>query len=225
MKVLELFAGTRSIGKAFEARGHEVFSVEWDKSFENISLYEDIKNIIAADILEKFGHPDVIWASPDCSTFSIAGISHHRRQNPVTGNLDPVSEYAKFCDEVNQHVLRMMLALCPTYWFIENPRGGLRKMSWMQGLPRYTVTYCQYELDKPVNQRRMKPTDIWTNHPDPKFKPMCKNGSPCHAKAPRGSSTGTQGLKNSKERSVIPAALCNHIVDICETSFKERQTW
>ena len=158
----------------------------------------------------------MIWASPDCTTFSIAAISHHRRKNPVTGNLDPVSEYAKFCDAVDQHVLELIAALEPKYWFIENPRGGMRKMTWMQGLPRYTVTYCQYELDKPVEQRRMKPTDIWTNHPEPKFKPMCKNGSPCHAAAPRGAKTGTQGLKGSKERSVIPAALCQHIVEICE---------
>jgi hypothetical protein len=64
----------------------------------------------------------------------------------------------------------------------------------------------------------MKPTDIWTNHPEPKFKPMCKNGDPCHVSAPRGSHTAgsSQGLKNSKERSIIPAELCKHIVDICE---------
>lgn len=93
-----MFAGTRSIGKAFEARGHEVYSVEWNKDFENIDLYADISQVTAQDILEKFGHPDVIWASPDCTTFSIAAISHHRRKNPETGNLDPISDYAKFCD-------------------------------------------------------------------------------------------------------------------------------
>ena len=210
MKVLELFAGTRSIGKAFEARGHDVFSVEWDKSFEKIDLYADILTVSPNDIINLFGHPDVIWASPDCSTFSIAAISHHRRKNSVTGNLDPISDYAKFCDAVDQHVLELIRALNPTFYFIENPRGGMRKMEWMQGLPRYTVTYCQY------GDTRMKPTDIWTNHPEPRFKPPCHNGDPCHISAPRGARTGTQGLNGSKERSVIPSLLCKHIVDICE---------
>ena len=135
MKVLELFAGTRSIGKAFEAKGHDVFSVEWDKSFENIDLHADIGTLTADEILQKFGRPDVIWASPDCTTFSIAAISHHRRKNPKTGNLDPISDYAKFCDAVDQNVLKLIDELKPRFWFIENPRGGMRKMSWMQPMP------------------------------------------------------------------------------------------
>lgn len=77
---MELFAGTRSIGKAFEARGHEVFSVEWSRDFEDIDLYEDICKVTAEDIRRLFGQPDVIWASPDCTTFSIAAISHHRKK-------------------------------------------------------------------------------------------------------------------------------------------------
>lgn len=210
MKILELFAGTRSIGKAFEARGHNVFSVEWNKDFENIDLYADISKVTAADILQRFGKPDVIWASPDCTTYSIAAISYHRRKNPQTGNLDPVSDYAKFCDQTNAHVLDLIRELNPRYYFIENPRGGLRKMDFMRDIPRYTVTYCQY------GDTRMKPTDIFTNYPAPDFKPPCKRGASCHVAAPRGSSTGTQGLKGSRERAVIPPQLCAHIVDICE---------
>ena len=210
LKVLELFAGTRSIGRAFERRGHDVFSVEWNKDFENISLYKDISELTAQEIIDSFGHPDVIWASPDCTTFSIAAISHHRRKNEETGNLDPVSDYAKFCDKVDTHVLALIRQLAPKYWFIENPRGGMRKMTWMQALPRYTVTYCQY------GDNRMKPTDIWTNHPDPMFLPPCHNGDPCHEPAPRGSKTGTQGLRGSVQRSMIPDRLCEHIAKICE---------
>ena len=215
MKVLELFAGTRSIGKAFEARGHEVFSVEWDKHFANINLYTDIGELTAKEILEQFGYPDVIWASPDCTTFSVAAISKHRRKNKETGSLDPISDYARFCDRVDQHVLDLIRELNPKFYFIENPRGGMRKMEWMQGIPRYTVTYCKY------GDTRMKPTDIWTNHPNPQFKPPCKNGDPCHMRAPRGARTGTQGLKSAEVKSIIPPALCEHIVDICEEYFNK----
>lgn len=210
MKVLELFAGTRSIGKAFEVRGHEVYSVDWDKGFDGIDLYADISKLTADEILEKFGRPDVIWASPDCTTYSVAALSRHRKKNAETGVLEPVSEYAKFCDECNNHLHDLIRELNPKVFFIENPRGCMRKMPFVQGIPRYTVTYCQY------GDKRMKPTDIWTNHPDPKFKPACKNGDSCHESAPRGSKTGTQGMSSSKTRSVIPAALCEHIVDICE---------
>lgn len=210
MKILELFAGTRSIGRAFEARGHEVYSVEWDKNFKDIDLYIDIGQLTAEKVLRDFGRPDVIWASFDCSTFSVMAISYHRRKNPKTGSLEPITNYARFCDKVDQHVLALIQELKPAFYFIENPRGGLRKMEWMQGLPRYTVTYCKY------GETRMKPTDIWTNHPDPQFIPPCKNGDPCHESAPRGSRTGTQKIQGSKDRSRIPALLCEHIVDICE---------
>lgn len=212
MRVLELFAGTRSIGRAFESHGHDVFSVDWDGSLDGIDLQCDVLGLTADEIVEKFGHPDVIWASPDCTTYSVAAISHHRRRNPDTGNLDPVTEYAAKCDQVNAHVVDLIKELQPKYWFIENPRGGLRKMEFMQGLPRYTVTYCQY------GETRMKPTDIWTNHPDPRFKPPCKNGDPCHTRAPRGAKTGTQGIKGHLPRAAIPAMLCEHIVEICEES-------
>ena len=105
--------------------------------------------------------------------------------------------------------MRLIGELAPCYWFVENPVGGMRKAAFTQGLPRYTVTYCRY------GDARRKPTDIWTNHPNPGFKPPCRNGDPCHESAPRGSKTGTQGLKGHVERSRMPAGLCAHIADIC----------
>ena len=219
LKVLELFAGTRCIGKAFNKKGHEVYSIEWDKKHDNINWYVDIGTIAAKDIIDRFGIPDVIWASPDCTSYSIAAISHHRNKD-ADGNLSPKSDYAKFCDKVNINVMKLIddfLKINPNLlYFIENPRGGLRKMNFIKDKPRYTVTYCQYGDD------RMKPTDIWTNHPNPNFKPPCKNGDSCHTPAPRGSKTGTQGRKNSVERALIPDELCNYVVKICEENFVKR---
>ena len=108
-------------------------------------------------------------------------------------------------------MLDLIKELSPKYYFIENPVGGLRKMLFMKDLPRYTVTYCQY------GDKRMKPTDIFTNYQNPNFKPKCHNGDLCHEPAPRSSKmTGTQGLKNNIERSKIPDKLCDYIVELCE---------
>lgn len=223
MKVLDLFAGTRSVSKAFEELGWESYSVELDETHPNISLYKDIMTLTANEILENFGQPDVIWASPPCTSYSIMGISHHRVKNWETGELDPVSDFAKFSDRLLPYVLELIKELNPRYYFIENPRGGLRKMKFMQDLPRHSVTYCQY------GDFRMKPTDIWTNHENPQFKPMCKNGAPCHESSPRGSTLrklgikergGTQGMKNARERSKIPHELCLHVAKVCEEGLK-----
>jgi hypothetical protein len=207
--VLDLFCGTKSIANAFAARGHETYTIDWDKQFEP-SLVADIGTLTAQDIINLCGGvPDVIWCSPDCTTYSVSAISKHRRKT-ADGNLMPVSEYAKRCDAINTHLINLIAELKPRYWFIENPRAGMRKMNFMKDLPRYTVTYCKY------GERRQKPTDIWTNHPNPQFKPPCKKGDPCHESAPRGARTGTQGLKNKIEKARIPKLLCEHIVDICE---------
>lgn len=123
MKVLELFSGTRSIGKAFEARGHEVFSIDFDRRFL-ANAHCDIETLTTEQILEWFDKPDVIWASPDCATFSMAAISHHREKDPATGALLPKTEYAAKCDRTDAHVIELIRDLAPRYWFIENPRGG-----------------------------------------------------------------------------------------------------
>lgn len=211
MKLLELFAGTHTLSDVFASHGWETYTVDWDPSTD-VDLHADIGALTAEDIIDLCdGVPDVIWASPDCTTYSVAAIGHHRVKES-SGNLAPVTDYAKMCDRVNQNVLSLidtLLSKGTEFYFIENPRGGMRKMRWLEGRPRYTVTYCQY------GETRMKPTDIWTNHPAPAFKPACRNGDPCHERAPRGSRTGTQGIDGKLPRAKLPVELCEHVCAIC----------
>lgn len=137
LKVLELFAGSRSVGRAAEELGMEVFSVDWEK-YEGINLSIDIEDMKLSDVPFV---PDFVWASPDCTTYSIAAVSSHRRNRT-----EPVSEYAIKCDNVNQHwisLIKKWLEINPNMvFFIENPRGMLRHMPFMQEFNRHTVWYC-----------------------------------------------------------------------------------
>ena len=205
MRVLELFAGSRSIGKVAEELGHQVFSVDV-KDFEKIDLVKDIEFLTKKDIPFI---PDFIWASPPCTTYSIAAIGHHRDMGK------PKTDFAAKSDRLVLKTFELIQELNPKFWYIENPRGYLRKMDFMKGIPKTTVWYCRY------GDKRAKPTDIWSNHIYSIFNQVgwqprkeCFNGNrKCHHEpAPRGSQTGTQGLKGNYERSKIPYELCKEIL-------------
>ena len=197
MKTLELFAGSRSFSKVAEQLGHEVYTTD-NQNFEKI---DQVCDIFDFDVDKLPYAPDMIWTSPPCTSFSVASIGHHWNKDNT-----PKTEKAELGVAIVKKTIDIIEQLQPKYWFIENPRGKLRKLDFMQDFSRKTVTYCSY------GDMRMKPTDIWTNF-DFTIRPMCFNGNKdCHHEpAPRGSKTGTQGLKGDYLRSQIPPALFEDI--------------
>ena len=205
---LELFAGFGSISKEFAKLGYKTFTIDWDERFD-VDLHADISKLTLEDLPEEFRHPDVVFTGTDCTTYSVAAISKHRRKNPITGSLDPISDKAKFADAMNRHVRELLTDMQPKVVIWENPVGGLRKMDFMQDYIRNETTYCKWGFTY------RKATDFFSNI-DLHLIPPCKNGDSCHEKAPRGARTGLQAIKDPALKSMYPPKLCEHIAQECD---------
>jgi hypothetical protein len=194
-QTVELFCGTKSFSKVAEALGYKTLTID-NHPQHSPDIVADISE------LRRIPKAEFVWASPPCEAFSVAAIGHNWNRDYTPKHVRAV---------VAQRLVRKTLTLIretrPTWWFIENPRGMLRKLVWFDkavrdlGGRRHTVTYCQY------GDTRMKPTDIWTNASWWMPRPPCKAGDTCHESAPRGSKTGTQGIRGSTDRGRIPPAL------------------
>ena len=202
MRLLELFSGTGSMGRAFRDLGWDVVSLDITPG----------RHTIRADILDwdytvfPRRHFDCIHASPPCTQYSIARTCAKTPRN---------LEYA---DSLVQRTLDIMDYFQPKTFMIENPYTGmLRKRPCMQHMEPYLrrVTYCRYGAPY------KKETAIWCNLGE--FwqpRPLCTRANPCpqvidfwHPRSAQARDRFSQKRFTKEELYVIPAALCDELAE------------
>tara|TARA_R110001583_G_scaffold74274_4_gene205829 strand:+ start:1247 stop:1918 length:672 start_codon:yes stop_codon:yes gene_type:complete len=153
--VLELFSGTRSVGKVCDELG-------WDSVSVDLLLPADHE----VDILEwnYKQYPkdtfDVVWASPPCIAYSALKNCNIGRK--INGEILTRQDILIGMDEADKLVsktLEIIDYFKPEVWFIENPQTGrLKDRDIMKDKPYYDCDYCCYS-----DWGYRKRTRIWTN--------------------------------------------------------------
>ena len=134
MKLLELFSGTKSVGKVAEQLGYEVISLDLKDADINCNILDWDYTVYPPNYFA------VIWASPPCDTFSILRKCWTGRygHTPETMQND--------IDNIGLPLLRKTEEIInyfnPTYYYIENSQTG--KMKEYVNKPYYDVDYCKY---------------------------------------------------------------------------------
>ena len=158
MRLLELFAGTGSVGRAFKELGWDVVSLDIEPG-----------HTIQADVLTwdyrtyPPGYFDCVHASPPCTEYSRAKTTGVR-------NLE-------LADAILHQTLAIIDYFAPPVFILENPYTGMMKdraaMAGMEPFLR-VVTYCRYGAPY------KKATAIWTNLGGAwSPRPPCCKASPC----------------------------------------------
>ena len=152
-RLLELYSGTGSMGKALNKLGWKV---------ESVDLRADFNPDICCDVLDfdvgmLEGKPvDVVWASPPCTQYSCAR-TRAKTARDLVGS-----------DKLVQKVLDVATDLNSTY-FIENPHSGLLKTrTVVADCPMQILDYCKY------NALYRERTSVWTDSGWSPMRALCK---------------------------------------------------
>nr|QXT57850.1 cytosine DNA methyltransferase [Rhinella marina erythrocytic-like virus] len=154
MRVLELFSGTKSVGKVTRMLGWTAVSLDLKNADININILEwDYK------VYPKY-YFDIIWASFPCETFSMTRQSNIGRVGK-DGNLWTRERLVYEMETIGLPILRKTEEIVdyfePKYYFLENPATGHAK-NYIDR-PMYILDYCQYAPSWGYRKR----TAIWTN--------------------------------------------------------------
>jgi hypothetical protein len=199
-RLLELFSGTGSVGRAFAAAGWDVTSLDIDPR-SPADIHADICHFDFR--VWEPGHFDVIWASPPCTQYSIAR-TWAKTPRDLEG-ADALVARARYIIDY----------LRPKLFWIENPWTGLlRKRQVVADLPLHVTDYCMWGA--PYKKR----TALWTNHPNPQLL-LCDRACGAFvdgkhtASAQRGPSCAGAGDRFCLDQlHALPLRLCAHIAAI-----------
>jgi hypothetical protein len=201
-RMLELFCGRKCVGEVFK-NDYEVISLDYNPKF-NATHTEDI---LTWDY--KIYRPnefEIIWASPDCTTWSVASGGKYRTKGNILSHHDKGREAERMIDRL----LEIINYFNPKIFFIENPRGLLQYYSPMKEIKKTLVYYGNHNWGCP------KPTHIWSNIDlwEDEKKPVMDASTyilryrPCDGRIKREYHT-YQGLP--EKRSLIPRELIEKI--------------
>lgn len=200
LTAIDFFSGSHSVRDEFQVCGFDCISVDIEPKFKP-DICIDICNL-RRSILPR--SVDVVWMSPPCTTYSVLALGHHWQSHKIGYRNyfhSPRTKEALEAVRVLRSALRLLIKINPKFYFIENPRGGMRHAGELVLVPfRAEIEYGHYGAEI------AKPTDIFHNcgHWKPEKKPRC---------------VGMKGLKelpNAYERSKVPGLLIREIAEACK---------
>lgn len=193
MRALELFCGTKSVGKVLEDMGYDVISLD---------INEKCKPTFCCDIMDfdykkySVGEFAIIWASPECKIFSTLMNcwigKKYANKDELTKDREKNGKYVDKTIEIIEY-------LKPQKWFIENPFfSKIKDVPCMTKIlkNRNRFDYCRFGFDY------QKPTAIWSN--------VDFDDAKCNCVVKRHKKTTTY-LLNTNERYRIPPKLLTYL--------------
>jgi hypothetical protein len=212
MRLLELFSGTGSIGRAFIEKGFEVVSVDIDPKANATHTC----NILDWDCtVYPPDHFDVVWGSPPCTMYSRARTTGGPRD--LEGS-----------DRLVAKTLEVIHYFNPRCWAFENVGTGLLPgRAVVAGIPCSFLTYCKYADGDFPKYRKL--TAVWHNLPWTP-RPICCKASRCahiigdhhpvSAQRAPAKYGGVRRTTASDRMSLstlysMPPALCAELAEVC----------
>jgi len=221
--MLDLFSGSGSMARAFEAKGWLAVTVDCDAKSGNHTVLADVRDWDYQQAYPQ-GYFDHIHASPPCIQYSLARTTAKTPRD------------FEGADALVAKALEIINYFRPNSYTIENPQTGyLKTRPVIQGYPWTDICYCKYEPDPTRGYR--KGTRFWNDLQGSwKPQPMCCKATPCFFReagggkhqvtAQRMKSRSADGQLRASDRAFtlaelhkMPHSLC---LEICQAAEAKR---